>query len=68
MYWKFFAKKNLTKSSIINLGRGDNDSLERRIADPHGETAEFWTNIHEENIEIYEEPSEDEDYDEIINI
>jgi predicted kinase len=66
MYFIFFAKKNLTKSTIIDFGSGDNDSLKRRIADPRGETPEFWTQTHNVNLETYEAPTDEEGYDEII--
>jgi predicted kinase len=63
--FRALAIKRLTKSTIIDFGTGDNDSLKRRIADPRGETPEFWTQTHNVNLKAYEAPSIEEGYDEI---
>jgi predicted kinase len=65
LYFKATAK---CQATLVNFGKGDEISLERRIAENQGQNDEFWKTVHDKNASIYEEPSLDEGFAEIIDL
>jgi predicted kinase len=64
----YFGKKEKCMTILIDFGKGDLNSLNRRINDSKETSKEEWTNTHEENLRKYEKPNYNEGFDKIISI
>jgi tRNA uridine 5-carbamoylmethylation protein Kti12 len=63
----FFASVAGSKSILINFGPGDETSLIRRISTSPEHSPSEWRQIHEYNLNRYQEPSNEEGFEKIIN-
>ncbi len=64
----FFASRAGCKSILINFGPGDETSLNRRISNSPEHSPSEWRQIHEYNLNRYQEPSKEEGFEEIKNV
>lgn len=65
-FFLFFAREHKAKATIIDFGKGDVKSLERRIQSSPENSRSQWEQIHLSNQEKYQQPDESEKFDEII--
>jgi len=63
-----FAKGDEYKKIAIVFGKGNDESLQRRIAEPKHYTKENIKTSHEQHLNEYESPTLEEGFDEIIEI
>lgn len=64
-YIKIMKQYN-TIITVVDFGRGTEESLTRRCVDNRGQTPELWRSVHNRFYESYEQPSLDEGID-VIN-